>query len=468
MTAVSTEKRGRVVGVDGPIVQVQFEADVEVPNVYQVINVRTYDQRDLVLEVVEHLPGNVVRCIAMGSTLSLQFGQEAFAPNEIVQIPVGDEMFGRIVDVLGRPIDRKGDIGAENRSPMRKSISRLRLNPETLTGEEPQILETGMKMVDLLFPLVKGSKTACVGGAALGKTILTLEFIHNVVMQHEGICVFAGVGERIREGNELYYEFVEQKIIDKVMMMFGQMNEPPGARFEAALTGVTLAEALQERNQDVLFFVDNVFRFVQAGSEISTILGRVPSETGYQPTLAAEVSEFQERIRTRDAGSITAIEAVYVPADDVTDPAVVTIFSYMDAIMVLSRERVQLGLYPAIDPLTSSSANLSPDVVGQRHFDIAQEVLRILTKYDELKRIVAVIGIEELSNVDRIIYERARRLQNFLTQPFSVAEVYTGKKGEYVSTSDTLEGCERIMGGELDSVPEENFYLIGNIEQAVG
>ncbi|MCF7854556.1 MAG: F0F1 ATP synthase subunit beta [Candidatus Pacebacteria bacterium] len=460
------QKIGRVVGVQGPVVEVQFDENVDIPKVYDVIETEAYTGRKIVLEVVEHLGGNIARCISMSSTLNLQYGKQAVAGGRRIEIPVGDEMFGRIVNVTGEPIDRQGDIEGDNISPIRKNTSNIGLSPDTLTGGKNEILETGMKIVDLLFPLVKGSKTACVGGAALGKTILTLEFIHNIVREHQGYCVFAGVGERIREGNELYYEFKEQDIAEKVMMIFGQMNEPPGARFEAALTGVTLAENLQDRNHDVLFFVDNVFRFVQAGSEISTILGRVPSETGYQPTLASEVSEFQERIRAKEAGSITAIEAVYVPADDVTDPAVVAIFSFMDAIMVLSRERVQLGLYPAIDPLASSSANLSPDIVGRRHFDIAQECLRILTKYDELKRIVAIIGIEELSNVDRIIYERARRLQNFLTQPFHVAEVYTGKKGEYVSVDETLDGCERILNGELDSIPEESLYLIGTINQA--
>ena len=463
-----TSKRGRVVGVQGPVVEVNFPDGCEVPNVYEIIETQTVDGTKLVLEVIEHARGNTARCIAMGSTLGLQFGSAASAPGRTIEIPVGKAMFGRICNVVGDPIDRKGPIEAEQRAPVRKSISSIKLDPATLTGEEPEILETGIKIVDLLFPLVKGSKTACVGGAALGKTILTLEFIHNIVTQHEGACVFAGVGERIREGNELYYEFVDEEIVDKVMMTFGQMNEPPGARFETALTGVTLAEHLQDRNQDVLFFVDNVFRFVQAGMEISTLLGRVPSETGYQPTLGAEVSEFQERIRAKEAGSITAIEAVYVPADDVTDPAVVTIFSYMDAIMVLSRERVQLGLYPAIDPLASSSANLTPGIVGRHHFGVAQDCLRILTKYDELKRIVAVIGIEELSNADRVIYERARRLQNFLTQPMFVAEVYTGKKGEYVSVGETLDGCERILAGEMDAVPEESFYLIGAVDQAAG
>jgi len=314
----------------------------------------------------------------------------------------------------------------------------------------------------LLFPLLKQSKTGILGGAALGKSIMTLELIHNIVHRHQGACVFTGAGERIREGNELYYEFLKQGMLNKVMMVFGQMNEPPGARFEVVMTGITLAEQLREQNKDVLLFVDNVYRFVQAGAEISTLLGRVPSETGYQPTLASEVSEFQERITSMEAGgSITAIEAVYVPADDLTDPAVVTIFSYLDSIIVLSREKVQLGLYPAIDPLASSCSNLDPNIVGKRHFDISQELLSILAKYEELRRIVAVIGIEELSKTDRVVYERARKLQNFITQPFYTAEVYTGKPGEYVSLQETLDGCEKIIDGRMDKKPEEYFYMIG-------
>ena len=326
------------------------------------------------------------------------------------------------------------------------------------------VLETGIKVMDLLFPVVKGSKTGIVGGAALGKTLLTLELIHNVVERHEGACVFTGVGERIREGNELYFEFEREGILDKVMMAFGQMDEPPGARFEVIKTGITLAEWLHDQNKDVLLFIDNVYRFVQAGAEISTLMGRVPSETGYQPTLSSEVGDFHERIKSTGQGSISAFEAVFVPADDLTDPAVVTIFSYLDSILVLSRERVQLGLYPAIDPLASSSSNLDPGIVGQKHFDIAQETMRILTKYDELRRIVAVIGVDELSKSDRTVYERARRLQNFLTQPFFTAEAYTGKKGEFVSIADTLGGAQKIIDGQVDDRDEREFYLIGKVD----
>jgi F-type H+-transporting ATPase subunit beta len=329
-----------------------------------------------------------------------------------------------------------------------------------------EVLETGIKVVDLLFPLVKGSKNGILGGAALGKSILTLEIIQHIVKKYQGSCVFVGVGERIREGNELYYELVKHDVLSKTMMVFGQMNEPPGARFGVAMTGITIAESIQRKNQDVLLFVDNIFRFVQAGAEISTLLGRVPSETGYQPTLFSEASEFHERIRSspEGGGSITAVEAVYVPADDLTDPAVVALFSFLESVLVLSRERIQLGLYPAIDPLLSSCANLDIDIVGRRHFDIAQEAIRIFQRYEELRRIVLVVGIDELSSADRILYERARKLQNFLTQPFFVAEAYTGKKGEYVTAEETLRGCEMIIAGKCDHRQEEEFYLIGALK----
>ncbi|MCH7911467.1 MAG: F0F1 ATP synthase subunit beta, partial [Deltaproteobacteria bacterium] len=310
----------------------------------------------------------------------------------------------------------------------------------------------------------KGSKSGILGGAGLGKSVLTLELIHNIVERHQGACIFTGVGERIREGNELYYEIEQANLLNKVGMVFGQMNEPPGARFEAVLTGITMAEYLQEQKQDVLFFVDNVFRFAQAGSEISTLMGRIPSETGYQPTLFSEMGHFQERIRSRKDGSITALEAIFMPGDDPTDPAVVCIFSYLDSVMVLTRDRIQAGLYPAIDPLQSSSAFMNPDIVGQKHFEIAEEVLKVFNKYEELKRIVMVIGVEELSKADRATFERARKLQFFLTQPFSVAESYSGKKGEYVTTAESVKGAERILSGEFDKQPPEGFYMIGALK----
>jgi F-type H+/Na+-transporting ATPase subunit beta len=456
-------KKGRVISVQGPVVDVKFSDPEDVPSIYSVIQTKTMDNEDVILEVAEHLPGNVARCIAINSTINIRRNQDAEVIDSSIQIPAGDELYSRIINVLGQPIDQKGEIKTAERLPIRKKEmgSQTRLKKGEKTSFE--VMETGIKIIDLLFPVVKGSKSGILGGAALGKSILTLEIIQHIVNRYQGSCVFAGVGERIREGNELYFELLKHDVLSKTMMVFGQMNEPPGARFSVAMTGVTMAEYVQRKNQDVLFFVDNIFRFVQAGAEISTLLGRVPSETGYQPTLISEASEFHERIRSskESGGSITAVEAVYVPADDLTDPAVVAIFSFLDSIMVLSRERIQLGLYPAIDPLLSSCANLDIDIVGRRHFDIAQESIRMFQRYEELRRIVLVIGIDELSAADRIIYERARKLQNFLTQPFFVAEAYTGKKGQYVTTAETLKGCESIMEGRYDQKPEGEFYLIG-------
>ena len=380
-------------------------------------------------------------------------------------IPSGEDVFSRILNSLGEPIDQKGPITVKESFPIRSEKDFVQVRSIREGPHQQERLETGIKMIDLLFPLLKGSKTGILGGAGLGKTVIVLEMIYQMIKKHSGTCVFAGVGERIREGNELYYELSEAEgdILSKMVITFGQMNEPPGARFGAAMTGITIAESLQRKNKDVLFFVDNIFRFIQAGAEISTLLGRVPSETGYQPTLISEASEFHERIRSdrEEGGSITAIETVYVPADDLTDPAVVAIFSFLDSILVLSRERIQLGLYPAIDPLLSSCANLDSSVVGHKHYDISQEAIRTFQKYDDLKRVVLVIGIDELSQADRTIYERARKLQNFFTQPFVVAETFTGKKGAYVPIADTIEGCERILSGRVDHIPEDKFYMIG-------
>jgi F-type H+-transporting ATPase subunit beta len=458
-----TKSKGKVVSVQGPVVDVKFLSAEDVPNIFSVIITKTVGQEEVVLEVAEHLPANVARCIAINSTINLQRNTEALVLGNSIQIPAGEALYGRIINILGDPIDQKGDINCIEKFPIRKKEMGSYVKTAKGGHKSFEVMETGIKIVDLLFPLVKGSKTGILGGAALGKSILTLEIIQHIVKKYQGSCVFAGVGERIREGNELYYELLKHDVLSKTMMVFGQMNEPPGARFGVAMTGITMAESIQRKNQDVLLFVDNIFRFVQAGAEISTLLGRVPSETGYQPTLISEASEFHERIRSskETGGSITSVEAVYVPADDLTDPAVVAIFSFLDSILVLSRERIQLGLYPAIDPLLSSSANLDIDIVGRRHFEIAQEVIRIFQRYEELRRIVLVIGIDELSSADRIIYERARRLQNFLTQPFFVAEAYTGKTGEYVTIDQTLGGCERIIQGRVDSLPEEEFYLIG-------
>ncbi|HEC68768.1 MAG TPA: F0F1 ATP synthase subunit beta [Candidatus Omnitrophica bacterium] len=458
---------GEVISVQGPVVDVKFSKPEDVPEIFEKVLVERIDKEWTVLEVAEHLPGNIARCIAINFTINIRRRAKAYAQGVPIQIPVGEPLYGRLINVLGQPMDQKGVLESVEYSSIRRPEMGTKISKDY--GQESksfEVLPTGIKIIDLLFPLVKGSKSGILGGAGLGKSVLTLEIIHNIIKKHEGSAVFAGVGERIREGNELYYELSRLGVISKTMLVFGQMNEPPGARFIGAVTGVTMAESIQKMNQDVLLFVDNIFRFIQAGAEISTLLGHLPSETGYQPTLLSEASEFHERIRTlqEGGGSITSIEAVYVPADDLTDPAVVAIFSFLDSIMVLSRERIQLGLYPAIDPLLSSSANLDPDIVGRRHYEISQEVIRIFQKYEELRRIVMVIGVDELSASDRLIYERARKLQNFLTQPFFVAESYTGKPGVYVSLGETLEGCEKIISGKVDSLPESQFYMIGALE----
>jgi len=458
------ETTGRVVAVQGPVVDVQFDGAEQVPNVFDVIETETAMGQPVTLEVAEHLPAHMARCIALNSTLNLQRNAEARLTGGAVTIPVGQQLYGRIINVLGRPLDGKGPIATSETRPIRRPLPGAKVQPQAKL-EPPELLETGIKIIDLMFPMVKGSKNGILGGAALGKSILTLELIHNMVKEHHGACVFTGAGERIREGHELYEALAHHEVLDKVQLVYGQMNEPPGARFGVAMTGITMAEFIQRENKDVLLFVDNVFRFLQAGAEISTLLGRVPSETGYQPTLATEASEFHERIRSSQegGGSITSLEAVYVPADDLTDPAVVALYSFLESIMVLSRERIQLGLYPAVDPLLSSSSNLDADIIGQRHFEIAQEALRVLQKYEELRRIVAVIGLDELSQADRTLYARARKLQNFLTQPFFVAEGYTGKPGEYVTAAQTVEGCERILAGRVDTTAEEKFYMIGQL-----
>lgn len=463
------EKRisaGHVVAVQGPVVDVRFDSQEEVPNVYHIIKVQAVDKREVTLEVAEHRPNNIARCIAINSTQNIQRNAEAFSTGRPIEVPTGEGLYSRLSSVLGAPIDQQGPIASKTLTPIRSHELGTKMRETGTSQKGAEILETGIKIIDLLFPLVKGSKTGILGGAGLGKSLITLEIIHNIVKRHQGTCVFVGIGERIREGNELYFELKKHDISSKTMMVFAQMNEPPGARYIGAMTGITMAETIQKQNRDVLLFVDNIFRFIQAGAEISTLLGRVPSETGYQPTLISEASEFHERIRSGPGipGSITSIEAVYVPADDLTDPAVVAIFSFLDSLMVLSRERVQLGLYPAIDPLLSASANLDPDIVGSQHYHISQRVIQTFQKYEELRRLVMVIGIDELSPEDRATYERARKLQNFLTQPFTIAEAYTGKKGVYVEIGDTLKGCESILKGAYDKKPEEQFYMIGVLD----
>ena len=455
ITISRSGKEGVVISVQGPVVDIKFSCIDDIPDLHETVKVAAFDQREITLIVEEHLENCVARCVALSSTLNLQRNAIARSTGSTLEIPVGEELFGRIINVMGEPVDGRGPIETQRKERIHKEIDKS--VKSDFSGTD--IVITGLKAVDLLFPVVRGSKTGVIGGAGCGKTVLISELIHNIVEEHDGACVFTGIGERIREGNELYFEFEEVGILDKVMMAFGQMDEPPGARFNVVLTGITLAEYLENSGREVLLFMDNIFRFVQAGSEISTLLGRTPSETGYQPTLGSEVGDVQERIR----GSISAFQAVYVPADDITDPAVVAIFSYLDAVMVLSRERTQLGLYPAIDPLASSCSNLNAATVGTRHFELSQEALRILTKYDELRRIVAVIGIDELSKADRILYERARKIQNFLTQPMFVAESYVGKKGQYCTVNQTLDGIEKIIDGKVDHMNEEEFYMIGAI-----
>lgn len=461
---MKSESIGKVVAVQGPVVDVKFSAAEDVPDILSIMEAKTVEGQIVTLEVVEHREGNIARCLGINSTLNLQRNAEAHITGDSIYIPVGEELQSRIINALGEPIDQKGAISKKEVLPSR-SRQDVEVRMKEKASGSYEIMETGIKILDLLFPLVKGSKTGFLGGAGLGKTVIVLEIIYHIVKKHQGVCVFAGVGERIREGNELYNELANGDILSRTSLVFGQMNEPPGARFETAIGGVTLAEALQKKNKDVLLFVDNIFRYLQAGAEISTLLGRVPSETGYQPTLIAEASEFHERIKTsqKGGGSITSIEAVYVPADDLTDPAVVAIFSFLDSMLVLSRERVQLGFYPAIDPLRSSSANLEPDIVGERHFKTAQNVLQHFQKYEELRRIVSIIGVDELSASDRLIYERVRKMQNFLTQPFFVAEAFTGRKGAHVTLPQTIEGCERILAGHLDKKNEEEFYMVGEL-----
>ncbi|QAT17752.1 F0F1 ATP synthase subunit beta [Candidatus Velamenicoccus archaeovorus] len=460
-TDTQTLHKGKVEAVRGPVVDVLFDTEEDLPAIYEILQTSTHDGQEVVLEVVEHQPVNIARCISLTPTYGLKRHMLVERTQRPLVIPRAKLALGRVVNVLGEPIDKKGPILAKELFPVRKAGEEQSVSLEEKMKGEFEVIETGMKMIDLLFPLVKNSKTGILGGAALGKSLLTLEIIHNIVRKQEWLCVFTGAGERVREGNELYFEFVRSGILPKSILIYGQMDESPGARFEVVATGVAFAESLQAEGHSIIFLIDNVFRFAQAGSELSALLGRIPSETGYQPTLTSEIGEFHERIRSRHGASITSIEAVYVPADDLTDPAVVCIFSHLDSIFVLSRARVQKGMYPAIDPLMSSSAFLTPRVVGKRHFDIAQESIRLFQKYEELQRMAAIIGVEELSKNDRIIFHRARKLDNFLTQPFFTAEVYTNRKGQYVPLDQTLDGCERIISGRVDSIPDEDFYMKG-------
>jgi len=462
--------RGKVVSIEGPIAVVKFEPGSSSTGIFEILETKSCDGTKVQLEVLEHLSGrigdtgNVVRCIGLKSLIGVARNAEVISTGAMIQVPVGEDVLGRMMNVLGEPIDKKGPITTRSYRDSRRRPEAPKFGSNIGGRTKFEILETGIKVIDLLFPLVKGSRTGILGGAGLGKSLVILELMNNIVKKQRGYTIFTGAGERVREGNELYLELVSQKIIEKAVLVYAQMNESSGARFEVAHSGVTIAEHFQEMGKDVLFFIDSVFRFAQAGSELSSLLGRIPSETGYQPTLVSEMSEFEERIRSGTQASVTAIEAVYVPSDDLTDPAVVCIFSYLHSMMVLSRQYIQLGLYPAINPLLSSCSFLDPMIIGKRHFNIAQEVLMTLNRYEELRRIVFIVGIEELSKEDRILFERARKLRNFLTQPFITAEVFTGKKGEYVTLDETLTGCERICSDELAHVPDRDFYMIGALK----
>jgi F-type H+-transporting ATPase subunit beta len=453
-------KVGKVMRVIGPVVDVEFFAE-ELPALYNAIRIERPDGTKLIIEVSQYLGENVVRCVAMSTTDGLIRGMDAVDTGEAITMPVGRETLGRIFNLLGEPIDKLGDCQAKKRYPIHRS-------PPPFEEQVPsnQVFETGLKVIDLLEPYAKGGKVGLFGGAGVGKTVLIMELIRNIATEHGGFSVFGGVGERTREGNDLWLEMKASGVIEKTVLVFGQMNEPPGARLRIGLSALTQAEYFRdEEGQDVLLFIDNIFRFVQAGSEVSALLGRMPSAVGYQPTLATEMGELQERITSTKRGSITSVQAIYVPADDLTDPAPATTFSHLDATTVLSRQLAELGIYPAVDPLDSTSRILDPRIVGEEHYRVARGVQQVLQRYKELQDIIAILGMEELSEEDKLIVHRARRIQRFLSQPFFVAEQFTGSSGRYVSLSDTIKGFNEILEGKHDDLPEQAFYMIGKIEE---
>ena len=455
-----TENIGHLSQVIGPVIDIKF-AD-KMPNLLNAIKIKNNDEA-IIAEVTQHIGDDVARCIAMSSTDGLIRGMEAIDTGAPITVPVGDKTLGRLFNVLGETID--------NEAPIKKApMLPIHREPPAFEDQIPakEIFETGIKVIDLIAPYSKGGKIGLFGGAGVGKTVLIQELINNIATEHGGLSVFAGVGERTREGNDLYYEMKESGVIDKTALIFGQMNEPPGARMRVALSGLTMAEYFRdEKKQDVLLFIDNIFRFTQAGSEVSALLGRIPSAVGYQPTLATEMGQLQERITSTKQGSITSVQAVYVPADDLTDPAPATTFAHLDATTVLSRSISELGIYPAVDPLDSTSRILDPNIVGERHYNVARRVQEILQRYKELQDIIAILGMDELSDEDKITVARARRIQRFLSQPFSVAEQFTGINGKYVPLQETIKGFEEILDGKHDDLPESAFLFVGTIEEAV-
>jgi F-type H+-transporting ATPase subunit beta len=454
--------KGKIVQIIGAVVDVRFD-DGELPQILNALEIKREDGSRLVLEAQQHLGENTVRCVAMDSTDGLLRGMDVVDTGKPIAMPVGPGTLGRIMNLIGEPIDEVGKIDALRHDP----IHRKPLTFEELSVSEG-IFETGIKVIDLLEPYSRGGKTGLFGGAGVGKTVLIMELIHNIAKEHGGYSVFAGVGERTREGNDLWLEMKESGVIDKTSMVFGQMNEPPGARFRVGLSALTVAEYFRDdEGRDVLLFIDNIFRFTQAGSEVSALLGRMPSAVGYQPTLATEMGELQERITSTKKGSITSVQAIYVPADDLTDPAPATTFSHLDATTVLSRKLMELGIYPAVDPLDSTSVILDPKVIGEEHYKTARAVKEILQKYKELQDIINILGMEELSDEDKLVVNRARRIQRFLSQPFFVAEEFTGREGKYVRLEDTIKGFKGLVEGEYDNLPEQAFYMVGTIEEAV-
>ena len=459
---MSEHNIGTVVQIIGPVLDIKFNAD-SLPKLLNAITIKANDGHIITVEVAQHIGQDTVRCIAMQSTDGLVRGMQAVDTGAPISVPVGPQNLGRIFNLLGQPVDNKPEVEGEKRWPIHRPAPSYEDQQSTT-----EILETGIKVVDLIAPYAKGGKIGLFGGAGVGKTVLIMELINNVAKQHGGISVFTGVGERTREGNDLYNEMQESGVIDKTVLVYGQMNEPPGARMRVALSGLTMAEYFRdEEGQDVLLFIDNIFRFTQAGSEVSALLGRMPSAVGYQPTLATEMGALQERITSTKKGSITSIQAVYVPADDLTDPAPATTFTHLDATTTLSREIASAGIYPAVDPLDSTSRILTKEIVGVEHYEVARAVQSILQRYKELQDIIAILGMDELSDEDKLTVARARKIQNFLSQPFSVAEQFTGMQGKYVPIKETIRGFKEILEGKHDNLPESAFLFVGTIEEAV-
>jgi len=453
---------GIIVQVIGAVVDVQFPQDA-VPKVYDALKIVSEGQsKGLVMEVQQQIGGGVVRCIAMGTSDGLRRGAEVANTGEAIKVPVGMKTLGRIMNVLGEPVDEQGPIGADDSWVIHREAPSYEDQ-----SSATELLETGIKVIDLICPFAKGGKVGLFGGAGVGKTVNMMELINNIAKAHSGLSVFAGVGERTREGNDFYYEMKDSNVLDKVAMVYGQMNEPPGNRLRVALTGLTMAEKFRDEGRDVLLFIDNIYRYTLAGTEVSALLGRMPSAVGYQPTLAEEMGVLQERITSTKTGSITSIQAVYVPADDLTDPSPATTFAHLDSTVTLSRQIAALGIYPAVDPLDSTSRQLDPLVVGQEHYETARGVQTVLQRYKELKDIIAILGMDELSEDDKLVVARARKIERFLSQPFNVAEVFTGSPGKYVTLKETIRGFKGILDGEYDDLPEQAFYMVGSIDEVV-